>query len=302
MQQNFYRMSEFWKRTLFGALYVAAVVGSILWNAWAFAFLFGVIALWAVREFHVLMGSSHGMRGGAQVATLILWCAVQCPLLASDGLATSWGVYVLLGVAYLLVVFALLIDELWSRAANPVANWGNLFISQAMIALPFCAMTALYALDKWLLLALFVLIWVNDTGAYCVGSLTAKRPQGNHKMFPRVSPKKSWEGLFGGFAFAIAAAYILHRFGWFDAIMVSGKEWTKVMVDIFVITFALLACTFGTLGDLMESLLKRTIGVKDSGHFLPGHGGVLDRFDSMLLASPVMAVFCWICYALSSLC
>ena len=296
-------MSEFWKRTIFGALYVAAVVGSILWNAWAFAFLFGVIALWAVREFHVLVGSSRGMRGSAQVAALLLWAASVCPLLASDGLAKSWGVYAIIGVAYLLVIFATLIDELWRKAENPVANWGNLFVSQSMIALPFCAMACLLMLDKWLLLALFVLIWVNDTGAYCVGSLTAKREGGNHKMFPRVSPKKSWEGLFGGFAFAIGAAYILHHFGWFDGVLVNGDglSVSDYWSQAFIILFALLACIFGTLGDLMESLLKRTVGVKDSGHFLPGHGGVLDRFDSMLLAAPVLTVFSWICYAVSFL-
>ena len=117
-------------------------------------------------------------------------------------------------------------------------------------------------------------------------------------MFPRVSPKKSWEGLFGGVAFAIGAAYILNRFGWFDSVLLGERTWQH---DVFIILFAGLTCTFGTLGDLMESLLKRTVGVKDSGHFLPGHGGVLDRFDNMLLASPVMAVFCWICYGLSFL-
>lgn len=291
-------MSEFWKRTIFGAIYVAAVVGSILWNAWAFCLLFGVICLWAVREFHVLVGSSRGLSGGAQIGALLLWVAVSCYLLAPEGLAKSWGAYALIGCAYLLVTFAVLIDELWSKAENPVANWGNLFISQAMIALPFCSMAALFALDKWLLLALFVLIWVNDTGAYCVGSLTAKRQGGNHKMFPRVSPKKSWEGLFGGVLFAIGAAYILNHFGWFDSVLLGERTWQH---DVFIILFAALACAFGTLGDLMESLLKRTVGVKDSGHFLPGHGGVLDRFDSMLLATPVMAVFCWICYGLSFL-
>lgn len=121
-------------------------------------------------------------------------------------------------------------------------------------------------------------------------------------MFPRVSPKKSWEGLFGGIFFAILAALILMHFGWFDTL------WSKTeiigangLVYIVIIVFAVLACGFGTLGDLMESLMKRTIGVKDSGHFLPGHGGVLDRFDSMLLASPMLAIYSWICYAASSL-
>lgn len=110
-----------------------------------------------------------------------------------------------------------------------------------------------------------------------------------------MSPKKSWEGLFGGIAFAIGAAYIMHRFGWFDKIVANNYK------DFVIILFALLAGGFGTLGDLMESLMKRTIGVKDSGRFLPGHGGVLDRFDSMLLAAPIVALFSWLCYAWSLL-
>ena len=104
-------------------------------------------------------------------------------------------------------------------------------------------------------------------------------------MFPRVSPKKSWEGLFGGLAFTIGAAFILNRFGWFDTITKPGFEL------LIAGAFAFVVSAFGTLGDLMESLFKRSIGVKDSGKFLPGHGGVLDRFDSILLAAPVTLLF-----------
>ena len=109
-------------------------------------------------------------------------------------------------------------------------------------------------------------------------------------MSPHISPKKSWEGLCGGIAFTFVGALVLNTFGWFDAIVV-GK--TGVLVALI---FAFLVSAFGTMGDLMESLFKRSLGVKDSGVFLPGHGGVLDRFDSILLASPVITAFCWICY------
>ena len=296
-------MSELWKRTLFGALYVACVICSILLHPIAFVALFAIFICWAVDEFHRLVGSGNNVRGSAVVGALLLWMAACCPIIGQACGFGNWPLsYIIIGVMYALVLFAALIDELWQKAENPVANWGNLLGSQVMIALPFCSMALLLLLDKWLLLALFVLIWVNDTGAYCVGCLTAKRKNGNHKMFPRVSPKKSWEGLFGGFAFAIGAAYIMNHFGWLDTLIVknSGEvaNWAK---DTIVIAFALLTCGFGTLGDLMESLLKRTIGVKDSGHFLPGHGGVLDRFDSVLLASPIVAIFSWICYGLSFL-
>ena len=165
-----------------------------------------------------------------------------------------------------------------------------MLISQLMIALPLCSMCLLMSLSKWLLLALFILIWVNDTGAYCVGSLTAQRPNGNHKMAPHISPKKSWEGLFGGIAFAFLAAVILYACGWFDEISANG------LGLVVAFGFAFIASISGTLGDLMESLFKRSIGVKDSGRFLPGHGGVLDRFDSILLAAPLITSYCWLCY------
>ena len=102
-------------------------------------------------------------------------------------------------------------------------------------------------------------------------------------MFPRVSPAKSWEGLIGGIVFALAAGIIYWQVGWFD------NMWKAL-------GFALIIAIFGTLGDLMESLMKRTIGVKDSGKFLPGHGGVLDRFDSILLATPVVTFYLICCY------
>ena len=289
-------MSEFWKRTLSGAVFVTCIVGSIVWHPIAFGVLFFIISIWGVAEFQHLMGSSVVSKAGAIVGTGLLDIAALWFILAPEDMRRFWAIYVVLGVAYILIIALALTEELWSMAKNPIANWGNLLISQAMIAFPLCAMIGLYALDKWLLLAIFVLIWVNDSFAYCVGVLTAKKmPGGNHKLFPRVSPKKSWEGLFGGLAFTIGAAFILHRFGWFDAITAKG-------CGLFIAgLFGFLVSVFGTLGDLMESLMKRTIGVKDSGYFLPGHGGVLDRFDSILFAAPMLAIYSGLCYAVSLL-
>lgn len=292
-------MSEFWKRTIFGAIYVACVVGSILWHPIAFGVLFGMFVVLAVNEYLLLVNAPSLLRHVGIAAAVVLWLATLFGLLPFCDMSEGYqqirpiGILVTLSV-YVVLIFAALIGELWSKAENPIANWGNLLISQLMVALPFCTMACLYGFDNKLLLALFVLIWVNDTGAYCVGSLTAKQKGGNHKMFPRVSPKKSWEGLFGGFAFAIGAAFIMHHFGWFEALTTGSIALDKGLACLF----GLLACIFGTLGDLMESLLKRTIGVKDSGRFLPGHGGVLDRFDSMLLAAPVLTLFTCLCFVL----
>ena len=289
-------MTEFVKRTLSGAVFVGCVVGSILWHPMAFSALFCVFCVLAVDEFHRLVKSPRALRVYAFVLTLTLWATVQCLAWRVEGSNANLHVFGFsLSFAYgLLLIFALL-DEIWNHSGQPLQNWGNLLMSQVMIAMPFATLLFLSFLDKWLLLALFVLIWINDTGAYCVGTLTAKRKNGNHKMTPHISPKKSWEGLAGGFIFAIAASLLLWACGWYDAIIQTGMGLRTAII------FAFFVSAFGTMGDLMESLMKRSLGVKDSGRFMPGHGGVLDRFDSVLLAGPVITAFCWICYLIAPL-
>ncbi len=273
-------MSEFWKRTLSGVVYVGVVVGSIVYDAVWFASLSAVLAILAIREYNKLTHPRCWMDLCGELCALLMNVAVTWHFFLHSP-AVHW-----FGLAYIVFLLIPLIGELWNKEGNPIVDWSNLLIGQVMIALPFAMMSALALLDKWLMLAVFVLIWVNDSLAYCVGVLTAKKmPGGNHKMFPRVSPKKSWEGLFGGLVATIGAAFILNRFGWFDTITKEGYEL------LIAGTFAFIVSGFGTLGDLMESLFKRSIGVKDSGKFLPGHGGVLDRFDSILLAAPVTLLF-----------
>ena len=124
-------------------------------------------------------------------------------------------------------------------------------------------------------LSVFVFLWLNDAGAYCIGSLL-----GRHKLFPRISPGKSWEGSIGGAVFVLAAAWAISY--WLDGVMLTTLEWLGLGMVVVV---------FGTWGDLVESLFKRTLGIKDSGNILPGHGGMLDRFDSALLAIPAAVVY-----------
>ena len=289
-------MTELVKRTLSGAVVVGCVVGSILWHPYAFSALFLVFCLLAVDEFHRLVKSPRALRIYSFVLTLTLWGTIQCLAWRVEGSEANlhvFGFSIFFGYM-LLLIFALL-DEIWNHSEHPLQSWGNLFISQIMIALPLATLLFLGFLNKWLLLALFVLIWINDTGAYCVGSLTAKRKNGNHKMTPHISPKKSWEGFIGGFIFSIAASLLLWKCGWYDAIIQTGMGMSTAII------FAFLVSAFGTMGDLMESLMKRSLGVKDSGVFMPGHGGVLDRFDSVLLAGPVITAFCWICYLIAPL-
>ena len=273
-------MNNFVQRTLSAVVYAGLVLSSILVAPACFGghpLLFGVLMMivsaLAVREFHTLVNSDIKTTTYAMMADVLLFATLYF-FFYGDAIWRG------LLVAYVAIMLLALIAHLFRPQVQPIQSWGNLCAGQLMIALPFALMTGVLMHSKWLMLALFILIWVNDSGAYIVGSLMAKRKGGNHKMFPRVSPAKSWEGLIGGFIFDLIAGYVFFCIGW-----------TADMGLTNSLFFALAVGVFGTLGDLMESLFKRTLGVKDSGKFMPGHGGVLDRFDSLLLAVPVVYFF-----------
>lgn len=274
-------MNEFFKRTLSGAVYVGVVVGSILYGSGIFVGIIAVLAGLAIKEYNYLQYTHSNSLNRISEASAVLPC-LACYFMLQG--ASGKHIALISGICYALIIITLLIVELWDTKNNPFTIWGHILISHIMIALPFATMCMLFAIDKWLILAIFVLIWINDSGAYLVGSMTAKLPGGNHKMFPRVSPKKSWEGLIGGIVLSIGAGILLAYFGWFDLLA------EKMNVYVLGAIFALVVSVFGTIGDLVESLMKRTIGVKDSGRFLPGHGGILDRFDSILLAAPMALI------------
>ncbi len=273
-------MNNFITRTLSAIVYAGLVIGGILvqpicfgGHPLLFGILFMIVSTLAVREFHALVGSDIKTMTYAMMSNALLYSTLYF-LFFGDWIWRG------LLVAYVAVMLLALITHLFRPQVQPIQSWGNLCAGQVMIALPFALMNGVLMHSKWLMLALFILLWVNDSGAYIVGSLMAKRKGGNHKMFPRVSPAKSWEGLIGGFVFDLIAGYVFFRVGWMGDMTLMNS-----------LLFALAGGVFGTLGDLMESLFKRTLGVKDSGKFMPGHGGVLDRFDSLLLAVPVTYFF-----------
>ena len=273
-------MNNFITRTLSAIVYAGLVIGGILvqpicfgGHPLLFGILFMIVSTLAVREFHALVGSDIKTMTYAMMSNALLYSTLYF-LFFGDLIWRG------LLVAYIAIMLLALISHLFRPQVQPIQSWGNLCAGQLMIALPFALMNGVLMHSKWLMLALFILLWVNDSGAYIVGSLMAKRKGGNHKMFPRVSPAKSWEGLIGGFVFDLIAGYVFFRIGWMGDMTLMNS-----------LLFALAGGVFGTLGDLMESLFKRTLGVKDSGKFMPGHGGVLDRFDSLLLAVPVTYFF-----------
>ena len=266
-------MNNFVKRTLSGALFVALVVGSILLDAYAFAAFFAVVTGWAVKEFHKLTNSQNDVTVNSWVS------AVGAVLLFTTSFLHASNIirYPIFSI-YGLYIVAALVVELFRKKNNPIHNWAYFILGQVFIALPFSLLNFIAFIDEatykpLVLVAVFATIWVNDTGAYLVGITFGK-----HRLFERVSPKKSWEGFFGGAAAALLSGYVFSIF----IPEISLVEWF-IFSEIIVI--------FGTFGDLIESLLKRTVQVKDSGNAIPGHGGLLDRFDSMLLAAPVIFIY-----------
>lgn len=264
-------MNNFAQRTISGVVFVALLVGSILWNGWSFGALFAVVTAMAVHEFHKLTNGQHEVNvctACAIIGGLLLF--VTSHAVASGLLPASAF------LAYGTFLMAVLIAELYRKQANPIHNWAYFLLGQTMVALPFSLLNFILFTPDYrplILLAVFVTIWVNDTGAYLTGMTF-----GRHRLFERISPKKSWEGFIGGVVFAGLAGYVFSRF------IPDLNVWQWLV-------FAELIVAAGTLGDLTESLLKRTLGVKDSGNTIPGHGGLLDRFDSMLLAAPVILVY-----------
>ena len=275
-------MKNFIIRTITGIIFVAAIVASFL-RPEAMVLLFSIVTGLTVWEFTGLVNERPGVTVNRFICTVAaVYFFYAMTYFCSDvyGGAAKSVVF----IPYLVTIIYLMVSELYLKQADPIQDWAYTILSQMYIALPFSLLNVLaftatpqgaVSFNTLLPLSVFVFLWVNDSGAYCVGSLL-----GRHKLFPRISPGKSWEGSIGGAVFVLAAAYAISYF--LDGTMLSTLEWLGLGLVVVV---------FGTWGDLIESLFKRTMGIKDSGNILPGHGGMLDRFDSSLIAIPAAVVY-----------
>ncbi|KAB2823189.1 MAG: phosphatidate cytidylyltransferase [Bacteroidales bacterium] len=264
-------MNNFIQRTLSGFLFVVIIVGSIIWTPYSFAVVFTLITGGSVYEFHRLTNKQHDV----QAMTVMSVIGAVILFVISFLFATGTIIYPGYSI-YGLYIVLMLVIELYRRKPNPLHNWAYFLLGQVIIALPFSLLNFILYIESYnplILIAVFVTIWVNDTGAYLVGMTFGK-----HRLFERISPKKSWEGFIGGAVAALGSGYLFSLF----IPEINLIQWL-IFSEIVVI--------FGTFGDLLESLLKRTVNVKDSGDVIPGHGGLLDRFDSMLLAAPAVFIF-----------
>lgn len=273
-------MKNLWVRTLSGVVLAVVMLGAIVWSQWSFGLLLAALLVVGMTEFYDLAEKqgNRPQRIVGLVAGLVLF-ALNFAFVSEDiQILGSARQAFACGMAFLLLLLpAMFICELYRRGENPAANIGTTFMGVVYVALPFSVMCYLPIIgsDAWsprVMLFYVFIIWANDVFAYLVGMSI-----GRHRLCERLSPKKSWEGFFGGLAGAVAMGLVAAR------VLEGGyAAWAGL---------ALVAAVTGVLGDLVESMFKRAAGVKDSGRLIPGHGGVLDRFDAMLLSAPFVFVY-----------
>ncbi len=276
------KMKNLMVRTLSGLVLVAVFVGAVLGSQWSFGALLLLILVCGQTEFYKLAretGLSPQRWMGLAVGVLLFALNFIVFRQFSRSVTDEAGGAVLYLLLYIgLLLPTLFVCELFRRSATPLANLGATLLGVLYVAVPLSLLLYVPVLagdGVWrpeTVLCYIFIIWANDVFAYLVGMTF-----GRHRLCERLSPKKSWEGFFGGLAGAVAtglaAAYALDANYW---------VWGGL---------ALVASLSGVAGDLVESMFKREAGVKDSGQVIPGHGGVLDRFDALLLSAPYVFLY-----------
>ena len=261
-------------RAISGAVYIVLLISATFYSSNSFLLFFGILLLIAVSEFCKLVNLKNIVPMLIAVGLFIL-CNLSYTIKTND-------ILILLAT---LLVSVKAIFFLFDKKNKPVDSLSKYVYLIGYLILPFVLITKIPFVENSynpnIILSIFILIWVNDTFAFLVG-----KTFGKHKLFEKVSPKKTIEGFVGGFIFSIITGIILAQF----LMLQSYIHW------IFI---AVLASVFGTLGDLVESKFKRIANVKDSGNIMPGHGGVLDRLDSIIFVAPIVFLFYQIIYYVS---
>jgi phosphatidate cytidylyltransferase len=274
-------MSGLLQRGITAVFFVIVMVGGLFAGPYVFILLFALITalcLWEYLGMTLETETSLTMR----LRKIIALVLGMLPYAMASAIHVGWVdqpddfIYRICNMAFP-VLFLLFLFELFAANTKPFTQVATVLLGILYIGIPYALLVCIAyrtgTFDTSVILGMLLLTWANDTGAYLIGSKIGKTP-----LLPRISPKKTWEGTLGGVAVGLFVAYLLSLF----LPALSLKEWLILGVIVVI---------FGSLGDLVESMLKRSKGVKDSGTLLPGHGGFLDRFDAFFFLLPFAAVY-----------
>ncbi|WPO77520.1 phosphatidate cytidylyltransferase [Flavobacterium sp. KACC 22761] len=296
-------MNETLKRTISGAVYIALLLTSILFSTESFIILFGVFLIITIYEFSNLVNLNKifSIVFGTLIYASVLLIShynKEITLFLNDALRSNLDLNInikqldLILLAVTIVVSIKCILFLFYDSVQKISTSSKYLYLLGYITLPFIFIVKIsFGTNDYnpkIILGLFILIWTNDTFAYLVG-----KSMGKHKLFERVSPKKTVEGFLGGAVFAAFAGFLISKL-----YIQPNPEFSSKSILIWTI-IAVIVSIFGTIGDLIESKFKRIAGVKDSGSIMPGHGGILDRLDSVIFVAPIIFLFYQILYYVS---
>jgi phosphatidate cytidylyltransferase len=265
------KMNEILKRSITGVIFITLVIGSLYLGSIYSFFVLGSFMLIGLNEFYNFFQLKEEI--SLNKFLLFTYAILIYSLL-------FWAPTKYFPIVFPPLFFIFILFEIWRKKDNPLLNLGVSILAFIYVTIPFSILsilnTSLIEKSFVITLGMFLLIWSNDTFAYLSGRLMGKT-----KLFERISPKKTWEGTIGGVLMTVLISYLIFK--------VSG-----LYTPSFWMISALIISPCAILGDLLESLFKRSLGIKDSGTILPGHGGVLDRFDAALLTAPIY--FSWILF------
>ncbi len=268
-------MSGTKQRIITGLIFAAIVIGGMLAHQWSFIGVFGLISALCLWEFlgMTLENNSSSIDALRKVLGVLLGVGVFVSTSFSD---ISFSFYIIFFASFLFLLF-----ELFTASKQPFANVAYIIFGALYLGVPFGLLVHFSGelFSPFIVLGVLLIVWASDVAAYFVG-----KNLGKHKLFPRISPKKTWEGVFGGVGGALLVSALIwglyQQLGWATNLTLSN--W---------LVLGIITSVMGILGDLVESMLKRSVQIKDSGNLLPGHGGFLDRFDAFVFVIPFAALY-----------
>lgn len=262
-------------RALSGLVYCLIIIGCIISGYKGVTILASLLTIWGCLEFTNITGGLTRRNIPAAILDIAACLSLSISLcfdLPLENILPNW----------LAIIMLRLIVEIYLKSDHPLRHTAHSLMSQIYIGVPMAIMVYIAMnYSPFILLTIFVLMWLNDTGAYLVGCSI-----GRHKLIERVSPKKTWEGFFGGLIFSMAVSLLIFYF----IKPFEGMEYIDMSL-IFWLSVGAIVSIIGTWGDLIESMIKRDLQIKDSGNLIPGHGGILDRIDSILFVLPAILLF-----------